>query len=180
MIIGVSGYARSGKDTVADHLVDQYNFSRVSFAAPMKKAMYILNPIVSSDSIGNFRYKDLVDVYGLDKAKENTPEIRRLLQIFGTEVGRSMFGENFWVDLALKNAGSENIVVTDVRFKNEADRIKSMGGQIWRVNRTSVKPVTGHISEIDLDDYNFDYVMQNDYSIEKMYKKIDEYMNAYD
>jgi hypothetical protein len=178
MIIGVSGYARSGKDTVADHLADKYSFSRISFAAPMKKAMYILNPIVSSDSIGNFRYKDLVDVYGLDKAKEDNPEIRRLLQIFGTEVGRSMFGENFWVDLALKNVGSENIVVTDVRFKNEADKIRSLGGQIWRVNRASVKPVTGHVSEIDLDDYNFDYVIDNDYSILEMYENIDGYMNA--
>jgi hypothetical protein len=177
MIIGLSGYARSGKDTAADHLESKYNFARVSFAAPMKEAMYALNPIVSSDSIGNFRYKDLVDVYGLDKAKDSYPEIRRLLQIFGTEVGRSMFGENFWVDLALKNIKNENIVVTDVRFKNEANAIKAMGGQIWRVNRASVKPVTGHVSEVDLDDYRFDHIIENDFSINEMYNKIEKYMN---
>jgi dephospho-CoA kinase len=51
MIIGLSGYARSGKDTAADHLVNEYGFTRYSFAAPMKEAMYRLNPIVHSDQI---------------------------------------------------------------------------------------------------------------------------------
>lgn len=165
MIIGLSGYARSGKDTAADRLVNQHMFTRYSFAAPMKEAMYKLNPIVHSDSIGNFRYKDLVDTYGLDVAKENTPEIRRLLQVFGTEVGRDMFGINFWVDLALNSIKEDNAVISDVRFKNEADAIKSIGGQVWRINRNGVGPVTNHSSELDLDNYNFDYIIDNDYSV---------------
>lgn len=165
MIIGLSGYARSGKDTAADHLVSKHGFSQYSFAAPMKEAMYILNPIVGSDSIGTFKYKNLVDTYGLDKAKESYPEIRRLLQVFGTEVGRNMFGENFWVDLALNRIKEDNAVISDVRFKNEADAIKKSGGQVWRINRFGVGPVTDHSSEIDLDDYNFDHIIDNDYSV---------------
>jgi hypothetical protein len=165
MIIGLSGYARSGKDTAADRLVDSHGFVRYSFAAPMKEAMYILNPIVGSDGIGSFKYKNLVDTYGLDKAKESYPEIRRLLQVFGTEVGRNMFGENFWVDLALNQINSKNSVISDVRFKNEADAIKKAGGQVWRINRHGVGPVTDHSSEIDLDDYSFDHIIDNDYSV---------------
>lgn len=165
MIIGLSGYARSGKDTAADHLISRHGFTRYSFAAPMKEAMYKLNPIVHSDTIGEFRYKNLVDVYGLDSAKESNPEIRRLLQVFGTEVGREMFGENFWVDLALNSIKEENVVISDVRFKNEADAIRSIGGQVWRINRHGVGPVTDHSSEIDLDDYPFDHIIDNDYSV---------------
>jgi hypothetical protein len=173
MIIGLSGYARSGKDTAADHLVGKHGFTRYSFAAPMKEAMYRLNPIVSSDAIGNFRYKDLVDVYGLDKAKESHPEIRRLLQVFGTEVGRDMFGENFWVDLALSSAKEDLVVISDVRFKNEADGIKAAGGQVWRINRVGIGPVTDHASEVDLDSYSFDYIIDNDFSVMDLNNVVD-------
>jgi hypothetical protein len=173
MIIGISGYARSGKDTIADHLVNSYGFSQKSFASDMKKAMYILNPIVKSDNIGIFRYRQIVDVYGLDVAKDTVPEIRRLLQVFGTEVGRDMFGVNFWVNLVLNNIDVSNVVVSDVRFKNEADAIREAGGQIWRVNRKNVKPITGHVSEIDLDDYKFDQVINNDLSVEDLYSLVD-------
>jgi hypothetical protein len=165
MIIGLSGYARSGKDTAADRLVEQHMFTRYSFAAPMKEAMYKLNPIVHSDKIGNFRYKDLVDSYGLDSAKDSYAEIRRLLQVFGTEVGREMFGNNFWVDLTLNSIKEDNVVISDVRFKNEADAIRSAGGQVWRINRDGVGPVTDHASEVDLDSYNFDHIIDNDYSV---------------
>ena len=173
MIIGLSGYARSGKDTAADRLVEAHMFTRYSFAAPMKDAMYKLNPIVHSDSIGNFRYKDLVDSYGLDEAKDSHPEIRRLLQVFGTEVGRDMFGNNFWVDLALNSIIEDNVVISDVRFKNEADAIKSAGGKVWRINRHGVGPVTNHSSEIDLDSYNFDYIIDNDYSVSDLHNVVD-------
>ena len=173
MIIGLSGYARSGKDTVADHLVSTYDFAQYSFAASMKEAMYRLNPIVHSDSIGPLRYQALVDVYGLDKVKETHPEVRRLLQVFGTEVGRDMFGKNFWVDLVLNNLKSFHVVISDVRFTNEADAIRAKGGQIWRVNRVGIGPVTGHSSEIDLDNYDFDLVINNNSDIESLNRQVD-------
>lgn len=180
MIIGLSGYARSGKDTAADHLVAEYGFTRYSFAAPMKEAMYRLNPIVSSDAIGSFRYQNLVDVYGLDDAKDSYPEIRRLLQVFGTEVGREMFGPNFWVDLALNSAKEDKVVISDVRFKNEAEGIKAAGGQVWRINRLGIGPVTNHASEIDLDDYQFDNVIDNNYSVQDLNSVIDDIIKRYD
>jgi len=179
MIIGLSGYARSGKDTAADRLVDTHMFTRYSFASPMKEAMYKLNPIVHSDAIGNFRYRDLVDSYGLDSAKESHPEIRRLLQVFGTEVGRDMFGVNFWVDLTLNSIKEERVVISDVRFKNEADSIKSAGGQVWRINRHGIGPVTDHSSETDLDDYDFNHIIDNDFSVLDLNNVIDMLLEKY-
>lgn len=180
MIIGLSGYARSGKDTAADRLVERHMFTRYSFAAPMKEAMYKLNPIVHSDQIGNFRYKYLVDVYGLDSAKDSHPEIRRLLQVFGTEVGRDMFGTNFWVDLTLNSIKEDRVVISDVRFKNEADAIRSIGGQVWRINRNGVGPVTDHASEVDLDLYDFDFIIDNDYSVVDLNNVVDMLLEKQD
>lgn len=174
MIIGLSGYARSGKDTVAEFLVNAHSFTQRSFASKMKEAVYTLNPIVQCDSIGSFRYQNLVDNYGLEYVKDNYPEARRLLQVFGTEVGRSMFGSDFWVNLALNDVSGFNTVISDVRFRNEADAIRAQGGQIWRINRKEALPAGDHSSETDLDTYDFDFILENNLTISKLHKKINE------
>jgi hypothetical protein len=157
MIIGLSGYARSGKDTVAQYLASTYDFSQYSFAEPIKKAVYTLNPKIDKRT----HYADIVDEYGLEAAKSAHPEIRRLLQVFGTEVGRKMFGENFWVDLCLNNIRSERAVISDVRFPNEAEAIRNKGGFVYRINRPNIEAVNTHISETALDDFEFDEVITN-------------------
>ena len=106
MIIGLSGYAQSGKDTVAELLCLNYGFKRISFALPMRDAIYTLNPLLE----GGNRVADLIDEYGWDVAKGNA-EVRRLLQVFGTDVGRELFGETFWIDQAFKRAEEYQRVV---------------------------------------------------------------------
>ena len=88
MIIGLSGYARSGKDTVAELLGLNYGFKRISFALPMRDALYRLNPIVKGSIVGEeLRLAEYVDHFGWEDAKA-LPEVRRLLQVFG-KIGRS-------------------------------------------------------------------------------------------
>ena len=162
MIIGLSGYAQSGKDTVAELLCLNYGYKRVSFADPMREALMRLNPVINSQPLAC-----LVDDYGWDVAKSN-PEVRRLLQVFGTEVGREMFGENFWVDLAFKQAPQQRVVFTDVRFPNEAQAIIDKGGQVWRVQREGHKPVNLHTSETAMDNWRFDDLILNHGSIDDL------------
>ena len=164
MIIGLSGYAQSGKDTVAELLCLNYGYTRMSFAQPMRDAIYTLNPIVFNL---NSRVADLVDEYGWDVAKAN-PEVRRLLQVFGTEVGRKQFGENFWVQQAFDKLESTKIVFADVRFPNEANEIIQYGGQVWRVNRHNHAPVNGHKSEHAMDNFMFKHVLYNDGTIDDL------------
>lgn len=166
-IIGLSGYARSGKDTVAD----MTGFQKRSFAAPLKQAVYALDPIIDIDyDLGNvFRARELVDEYGWDEVKVGVPEARRLLQRMGTEVGRTLWGEDFWVERAfqtLENGG--RYVFADVRFPNEAKAIQRLGGQVWRIERPGVGPVSDHPSETSLDDFAFDRVILNDGSLEDL------------
>ena len=164
MIIGLSGYAQSGKDTVAELLCLNYGFKRISFALPMRDAIYTLNPWVGSNS----RVSDLVDEYGWDVAKAN-PEVRRLLQVFGTEVGRELFGERFWIDQAFKRAEEHRrVVFSDVRFPNEAKAILQRSGDVWRINRNNHGAVNGHKSEHAMDMFMFKHVIFNDGTLDEL------------
>lgn len=164
MLIGLSGYARSGKDTAAELLCLNYAFKRHSFADVMRDSMYKLNPY-ATDKI---RVAELVDEHGWDVAK-TYPEVRRLLQVFGTEVGREMFGQNFWIDQAFKQIDpAANVVIADVRFPNEADAIKQRGGHVIRINRHNVTAVNSHKSEHAMDNYLFDHVIYNDGTLDDL------------
>ena len=170
MIIGLSGYAQSGKDTVAEYLINNHGFVRVAFADPIRDALYALDPIVE----GTKTVQPIVDLYGWEDAKKEFPEIRRMLQRFGTEVARTLWNENFWVKQAFaKIKQYENVVVTDVRYINEADAISSLpDGKVWRVVRDDVGPVNRHASETQLDTYPFDEMITNNSTKENLYKTI--------
>lgn len=177
MWIGMSGYARSGKDTVADILHDEYEFGRVTLAAPLKEMVYTLNPWVDALAGRPIRYQDFVDSVGLHEAK-NHPEVRRLLQVYGTDVMRRQFGENVWVDLAYSGKDpSDHWVVTDCRFQNEANGIRDHGGFVVRIERPGVEPPNLHPSEVDLLDYEFDHVIVNDGTLDDLAAKVHEMMD---
>lgn len=173
MIVGLSGYARSGKDTVAELLCLNYAFKRIAFADPMRNAMHRLNPIVKGSITGEeLRLAEYVDHFGWEDAKA-LPEIRRLLQVFGTEVGREMFGQNFWIDQAFKQSEEySRVVIADVRFPNEADAIKQRGGIVWRINRHGLNAVNQHTSEHAMDNYLFDHVIYNDSTLDELANEV--------
>jgi hypothetical protein len=166
MIIGLTGYAQSGKDTVANTLVEQYGYTRVAFADKIREFLYEVNPMVGCSPSGYL--KDLVDLIGWDAAKQE-PQVRRLLQDLGVGA-RKVFGEDFWVKHALGAYRPwENVVVTDVRFTNEADYLKGFPeSQLWRVKRNGVSPVNAHISESQMDGYPVDQIFTNNGSIEDL------------
>lgn len=131
MLIGVTGYAQHGKDTIANVLVEDFGFTRLAFADALKDLAYYINP--SIPGIG--RLSGIVDTDGFEAAKQ-LPEVRRILQDLGTGA-RYWLGDNVWVDaLDLKvRASGENVVISDVRFPNEADYIHRWLGTLWRVHR---------------------------------------------
>jgi len=171
MIIGLSGYAQSGKNTVADILVDYHGFTQLAFADAIREFVYRINPMVACSPTGYLQ--DLVNLKGWDEAKQE-PQVRRLLQDTG-EAGRDMIDEYLWVALTLsqiKDPQDGRYVITDVRFPNEAAALSSQGGQIWRIERPGVDAVNDHISETALDAWVFDETILNDGTIEDLKKKI--------
>lgn len=173
MIIGLSGKARAGKDTVATILVEYYGFTRLAFADVIKACVYTLDPIIS---LSGLRLQYLVDTNGWESAKE-FPEVRRLLQVFGSEVGRELIDEQIWIEMTMSGikAGS-NIVISDVRFKNEAEEIKYQGGQVWRITRAINADNDNHLSETQLDSWNFDHYVPNNGTMEDLKKEVKDIM----
>jgi len=164
-LIGLTGYAQSGKDTLANVLVENYGYTRVAFADKIRDFLYGINPMVACSPTGYLQ--DLINLVGWDKAKQE-PQVRRLLQDLGISA-RELIDENIWVNAALNKAIREDrVVITDVRFENEAVAINLMGGQLWRVKRVGVGPVNNHVSESELDGYKVDQIFVNNGSIEDL------------
>lgn len=163
MIIGLSGYARSGKDEVAKILVEKYGYKRMAFADPIREFVLKVNPILED----GHRIRELVEEFGWDVAKAK-PETRRLLQETGV-VARELFGQEFWVEQLIKHIGYEtDIVIPDVRFKNEVSMIRQLEGKVFRVIRTGVKPVNAHVSETELDGAYFESYIPNEGTLEDL------------
>jgi len=156
LIIGLTGYAQSGKDTVAKILVDNYGYRRIAFADKIRELLYETAP--------NY-IKLIVDEVGWEEAKKYQT-VRELLQTTGVGA-RTVFGEDFWIKQALSGYKNiDNVVFTDVRFTNEADYIKWYpGSQIWRIKRLGVEPVNSHTSETQLDGYPVDQIFVNNGTI---------------
>lgn len=166
MIVGISGYARSGKDTLANQLVDHLGWERHGFADALRDVLYALNPIVQVED-GTIAVQHLVDLHGWEEAKDQCAGsmfgTRALLQRLGTDAGRRILGDTIWIDvLCAKLAGGADYVVPDVRFPNEADALRSRGALVIRIERPGYGPANTHPSETSMDAHPFDGLIVND------------------
>ncbi|MER5754333.1 hypothetical protein [Streptomyces sp. NPDC002088] len=176
--VGLHGHAGVGKDTVAEILA-KFGYTRVAFADKLREALYTLNPVILTDTDGRvWTLRDIVDEIGWDDAKRKYEEIRRMLQVLGTEVGREMISQDVWVNAAFKDLDEDKkYVFTDVRFVNEHQAIDSRLGLLIRVDRPGVGPANDHKSEKALPDQWFDASIVNDGSIEDLHTKVREILS---
>lgn len=140
MIVGLVGFAGSGKGTVGDILVSQYGFVQESFAKSLKDAASIIfgweRHLLEGDTKESREFRETVDQWWKERLGWSiTP--RLALQLLGTECGRQVFGNNIWVSSFMRRIENRNakVVVTDVRFANEIAAITSNGGKIVYVKR---------------------------------------------
>lgn len=168
LLIGLHGRAGAGKDTVALMWGTSHGFQRVALADPLREALYELDPMLAT----GLTVRMLVDSVGWEAAKRHRlygPEVRRLLQVLATEVVRDMISPTAWVDIAeqhiteLRDAGS-SVVVTDVRFPNEADMIRRLGGHIVRVDRLGPAE-SGSQHRSETASIHADLVLSNDFDL---------------
>lgn len=176
-LIGLCGYARSGKNTVGDILEAEQGFRQESFAQALKNVAAEINPVLRD---GHGSYRTLAACFAggdWDTVKEQVPAAREFLQNLGVAC-RDQIGKDVWVN-ALENrlasAGNPpRVVVTDCRFFNETSWIKAQGGELWRVVRPGTGPVNGHISESELPETGplYDRIILNDGSLADLRAKV--------
>jgi len=159
MLIGLMGKARSGKDTVADYLVNNYSFEKVAFADPVK------------DFVEKHFHIPKEELYG-----KKTHLSRRVLQGIGDGC-REEFGKNIWIEKLTENTKEKgDLVISDVRYANEAAYIKKNGGVLIRIIRDSGQPIeynAGHVSEIEQEKVIPDFSIHNDRDIPALSIKVD-------
>ncbi len=166
-ILGLSGAAGSGKDTVAQILVERYGFVKVALADPLKRMVRQTWPFTCEQLWGPSERRSETP------AGATRPTAREALQLLGTEWGRKL-DEDVWINCAMEIAGRlleggwwyedtkgavrveterfpvesvappAGVVISDVRFDNEAQKIKKAGGEVWSVvGRSALLPIGG-------------------------------------
>jgi hypothetical protein len=176
------GRMRSGKDTVAQRLVSAHQFTRLAFADPLKGHLTALDPWItrnSSTGAALVRLSALVEYVGWERAKDDYPEVRRLLQRAGE--GIRMLDPDFWVRQLLAKVDNADrwglpVVVADVRYRNEAEALSARGFRMVRVIRPNVAydtPASQHGSERALDHWTPDTLILNAFSVDELHRRTD-------
>jgi hypothetical protein len=199
MIIGVCGLIGSGKDTIADYLVNFHEFRRESFANTLKDAVSAVfgwdRTMLEGRTKEAREWREQVDPWWAERLNMPNLTPRLMLQLWGTEVCRRGFHDDIWI-ASLENklrTTKDNVVISDCRFPNEIKSIKDAGGMIVRVKR-GVNPHWYTIAEsanrgdskakewltnegIHASEYSwagtvFDAEVDNDGSIDALYTRV--------
>jgi hypothetical protein len=201
MIVGICGFIGSGKDTIADYLVNFHEFRRESFASTLKDAVSSVfgwdRTMLEGRTKAAREWREQVDTWWAERLDMPTLTPRWVLQYWGTEVCRKGFHDDIWIaslENKLRNS-TDNVVISDCRFPNEIESIKRAGGRIVWIKRGTLpdwyntalqanKGVNSAIQELKMKKIhtsetawvgtNFDMIIENDRTIEELYKQAEE------
>lgn len=162
-VVALTGAAGSGKSTAADYLIRHHGYERVKFAGPLKDMCRAIG--MTEDHIeGHLKEAPCDMLCG------KTP--RFFMQQIGTELGRNLIGDDFWIRLWLHRvADAKRVVVDDLRFPNEAAAVRSLGGVIVKLEGRGGIAGT-HASEAGCG--TWDGIVVNDGGLVDLYAGVDE------
>lgn len=181
-LVGLTGFARCGKDSIGETMEFRYKYRRYALADPIRKA--------ASEIFG----MPLNVFGGTNPNREQVDEFwgyspRQMLQMLGTEAIRNVFGQDVWVKRAamewktmraMRSLEDNNMevpywngmVVTDIRFDNEAQWVVGEGGTVVEVKRPGVAAVNTHVSEKGIDRKYISYTLYNDGTLSELDSKV--------
>ena len=174
-IIGLAGKAGAGKGAVGDYILKKYGYKQDAFANPIKQAVAVMLGM----SVEKLEEKKNAGLSNGLLGKS----YREMLQTLGTEWGRDMVNSDIWTILMsqrLEDNSGDNTVITDVRFDNEAELIRSFGGIVLYVDRDTddCRYVGRHVSELSLSPNSIDYSFYNEGNgLDALHKDFDAFMD---
>lgn len=168
MLIGITGRRRSGKTTLGDLLCERHGFHHDSFAAPMRAMVAGILGVTPAEL-------EAIKESPVDWLNDVTP--RHMLQTLGTEWGRQMVDSDLWIKAAVRRALKfSDVVLSDVRFPNEARLIRAAGGIVLRTRRPSELASGEHASEVPIPDEMIDLDIHNDGSPAEMLAQVERFL----
>lgn len=167
LVIGLAGTAGAGKDTVGRYLADRFDFSLIALADPIREGLCAM---LGLDAEAFAREtKELPTWCG------QSP--RQLMQSLGTDWGRQRVSGDVWMRIAERRIRQTHfdVAITDVRFPDEADWVRSMGGEVWRIVRPGhgATAHAGHESERAVDLLRADRYLINSGTREQLFERVD-------
>lgn len=181
-LIGLVGYAGTGKDTVRQLLESEHGFTGLAFADPMRT---MLRALFTANGLDE-KYIDERDHKEApieDLLTDQPVTYRQMAQTLGTEWGRNL-SSDFWLQIAgahiahRRQRGERLFVISDVRFVNEARWVKDAGGELWRIHRPDVLPVRPHASEAEIEHIECDRLIDNSGSLDDLWTRVDSVMGG--
>lgn len=156
MIIGLCGAAGSGKNTVGELICGIADAKWLSFAEPIYAAVAAITGMTAEEFSDRTVKERPIEWLG------KSP--RELLQTLGTEWGRNSVHQEIWIRRAMRRAERMGglVVITDVRYDNEAEAIRASGGVVWEIRRQGAGIPGGHASEAGVADDLIDLRIEND------------------
>jgi hypothetical protein len=165
-IIGLAGRARCGKDTVATMMQKEMKGIIISFADPLREATAKMFGLPEERFHGDHPEREVPDNYwGISP--------REMLQKVGTECARNVFGQDFWLkrmELELSTLQCNTLFIPAIRFENEAAWVRNRGGHVIHIYRDLGPKVNPHISEAGVEIGVYDYIINNNSSVENLEK----------
>lgn len=141
MIIGLSGFAGCGKDTVAEYLINTYGYKQVAFASAVKDTLSTVfnwnREMLEGKTAESRKWRDTVDEWWSSNLGIPNFTPRYAMQNIATDIFRNHFHSDIWILSLISKIkdSTDNIVISDARFPNEIAAIKNIGGKIYRVKR---------------------------------------------
>lgn len=165
-VIAITGPARAGKDTIGSYILNRWGGYRYGFADPLKAMLAAGMGIDFRNPLWVKRKEDVIPAIG------KSP--RQLMQTLGTDWGREMVHPDLWVILAMDHLrrSGPGMVVTDMRFENEAAWVRKIGGLVIHVRRKDAQKVHEHKSEAGVFVETTDKMILNNGSLEELEQAI--------
>ena len=199
MIIAISGLIGSGKDTVADYLVNLHEYRRESFAGNLKDSMSAIfgwdREMLEGRTKSSREWREQVDPWWSERLGIPHLTPRWILQYVGTDVIRGKFHDDMWL-ASLENKlrkTTDDIVISDVRFKNEVKMLKKLGAICIEVTRgdkpnwyndalsgntSQLELLKVHRSEYDWIGTDFDYTLDNNGTLDDVYAQVETILSS--